>query len=88
MHYRLRFLGPDGQVTRTLELGCRDDRRALAFLDDLASELACELWQGDRLVKQLTSLTCGVPLRRRAPAARRPGYGTATARGLAGAAPL
>jgi hypothetical protein len=52
MHYRLLFLGSDGDVTNVLELGCKDDGRALALVDDIPGLSKMELWQGDRLVKR------------------------------------
>lgn len=53
MHYRLHFFDPDGTLATTLELGCTDDRRALALLADVEARYTMELWQNERLVKRL-----------------------------------
>ena len=51
MHYRLHVLDSEGKITTTLELGCKDDERAIAFITDIAPrKCGIELWQNDRLV--------------------------------------
>ena len=51
MHYRLYFRDAHSNITTRLELGCRDDERAKAYVADITPAECCmELWQGDRLV--------------------------------------
>lgn len=50
MHYRLHFLDHEDKIATTLEIGCRNDERARAFVADIEPKHNMELWQGDRLV--------------------------------------
>lgn len=53
MHYRLNFLDNEDKIASTLEIGCRNDERARAFLADIEPKYNMELWQGDRLVARV-----------------------------------
>ena len=50
VHYRLHFLDHEDKIATTLEIGCRNDERARAFVADIEPKYNMELWQGDRLV--------------------------------------
>jgi hypothetical protein len=55
MHYRLLFLDSEGHITDLLELGCRDDARAIALAGQFSCPSKMELWEGSRLVKRVAS---------------------------------
>lgn len=57
MHYLLYFRNEDSLVTTKLQLGCKNDERALAFVADITPpKCSMELWQDARLVTRVGKL--------------------------------
>jgi hypothetical protein len=48
--YRLYLIGPNGHISRAIELDCRDDEHALQTVREHVLSVKAELWQMTRRV--------------------------------------
>jgi hypothetical protein len=55
MFYKLYLFDADHRIASRLQLTCKSDQRAIAFIADVASRYGMELWQDDRLVRRQES---------------------------------
>ena len=53
MHYRLYLLDSEAKIASLLQLACKDDKRAIAYITDIETKYGMELWHDQRLVRRL-----------------------------------
>jgi hypothetical protein len=54
--YKLYCFDEVNRMTEAKDIHARNDQEALELVRSLGFGLACELWQGDRLVKRIPAI--------------------------------